>query len=359
MSGSSLDGLDMALIRFDQGDDVHSPHWTILQSSTVPYDAALVKQLRAAPNSSAHALYLLEAAYSRWVANAINRFLASSDDGPSWIGWHGHTIFHNPEEGTTLQIGHGATIAALTGIATICDFRMQDVALNGQGAPMAPIVDYRLLRNTQYFLNLGGICNGSVLRGDKILSGDLSVCNQALNHLSAKVGQPFDQGGALARQGQSVPQVLTALNDLPFHSQALPKSLDNNWVTKHVLPILDQSSAPVVDLLHTCVEHIVMQIVAFIEEYPQSERAHVQCAGGGAHNRFLMEVLQQYLQPLQVHVVQQDATLIDFKECLLMAYMAYCYLLGIPNVLSSVTGAKHDSIGGCLHRGAANIQIHA
>ena len=230
-------------------------------------------------------------------------------------------------------------------------FRLSDLALGGQGAPLAPLVDLDLLKGYDYYGNFGGICNISTLmNGGRMVAGDIAACNQALNYIAQKLGQEFDDNGLLAAQGVLIEELKMELNSLPFHQLSFPKSLDNGWILSEVFPLLDPHLARPKDVLHTLVHYIVDQVEAVVKAYraPAGQRK-LLCSGGGAKNGFLMQELAKRLEPHQVQVVVPDHQLIDFKESLLMAYMAYCFLQRRRNILHTVTGSKRDSVGGCLH----------
>lgn len=356
MSGSSLDGLDLAIIKIRE-DATGSLEWSIESADTLPYTPDLVKSLSLATQMSARELYYLEGIYSQTAAECVRDYIRDTGPTPELIGWHGHTIFHDPERHTTMQIGHGSHIAALTGIATTAQFRLIDMALKGQGAPLAPLVEVDLLPSSTYFANLGGICNISK-HGASVRSADVVACNQILNKLAQRLDLPYDDAGKIARSGRVLPAVLAQLQELQYHQKELPKSMDNSWVIDEVWPLVEPVS-DTANALCTVVEYIAKEVSRFIEQLDGDQSGTMMVNGGGAYNVFMVERISYHLQSFDITVITPSKKLIEFKEAILMAYMAYCFVNGRRNVLSSVTGSLHDHIGGCLFQGSKPLQINA
>ncbi len=158
---------------------------------------------------------------------------------PELIASHGHTIFHEPEKGYTLQIGDGQTIADLTGITTINDFRSKDIELGGQGAPLVPIGDALLFNEYDFCLNIGGIANISFDKNGKRLAFDICAANQLLNLLSMQLGAPFDRNGAFAQLGKLNVPLFKKLNNDPYFLTEPPKSLSNQYVQNAFTTLLE------------------------------------------------------------------------------------------------------------------------
>jgi anhydro-N-acetylmuramic acid kinase len=258
------------------------------------------------------------------------------------IASHGHTLFHKPEEGLTLQVGCGARVAALTGTTTVCDFRTMDVALGGQGAPLVPLGERLLFPQHKGFLNIGGICN-IALHGDHHVTGyDVCIGNQALNFLANEADLPYDKGGAMARTGRIIPELLDALNALPFHHQQPPRSLGREWFEAWLKPLIAGQGDSLPDRLATVVEHIAQQLataLAFAD-------GPVLVTGGGAHNTFLLERLRS-LTTIRIEV--PDVRTVDFKEALVFALLGVLRMREEVNTLASVTGAGRNSVGGAVY----------
>lgn len=338
MSGSSLDGLDLALceLQFSRGRWLYR----ILRARTVHFTADLRARLATAMEASAVEHARLDADLGTFIGQACRRFLKR--DRVEVIGSHGHTIFHQPALGFSTQIGSGARIAAIAGAPVACDFRNTDVAHGGQGAPLVPLAESLLFPEHKAFLNIGGICNVSIHQGKKVFGFDACIGNQALNHLANEVGADFDRDGRMARSGKVRSALLEQLNGLPFHSADPPKSLGREWFVESVLPLINEPRIPLEDRLRTVTEHIAMQVAAALPTGAPT----VLVTGGGARNRFLLERIAAHAKPL---VEVPEPVVIDFKEALAFSLLAVLRLRGEPTALASVTGAKRDSCGGAIY----------
>jgi anhydro-N-acetylmuramic acid kinase len=342
MSGTSLDGLDMACVEFT----LQRGKWkyVITAAETIGYNKALLLRLSEADQLLASGLAELDAWYGKWMGIQVNRFIAKHRLKPTLLSSHGHTVFHQPSFGFSHQIGSGSALAASTGIRTVCDFRSMDVALGGQGAPLVPIGDELLFREYEYCLNLGGFANISYRKKEKRMAYDTCPVNIVLNHLSRKLNKPYDKDGVMARKGKPDALLLEKLNASSFFQKRGPKSLGKEWVQKSVIPMLDKSKVPVADQLRTYVEHIAFQISSKIEH----PKARVLVTGGGVYNRFLMETISTLSR---ARFVIPGDTLIQFKEALIFSFLGVLRVRGEINSLKSVTGASRDSVGGCVYEG--------
>jgi anhydro-N-acetylmuramic acid kinase len=357
MSGSSLDGLDVAECEFEIETDGGSPRilsWKMGASATLPYSKSWVQRLQGATALSGLELTELDADFGRLIGESVQQFLKTHQVQPDIIASHGHTVFHYPERGFTLQIGSGAHIAAQTGIPTICDFRSLDIAHGGQGAPLAPLADALLLPKHDFYLNLGGIANVTANTGRGFIAFDICGANQILNALVAPLHLPYDDKGQLARSGQFIPELARQQNQLAYFKLPYPKSLDNEWVRRQQTRVFESHSESTANRLHTACMVIAGQIAAHIRRIVSEEDMgngpfSLLVSGGGAYNDFLMECIGQALP--EVNIESPDPDLIAFKEAALMALMGSLRLLGINNCLSSVTGADHDVCGGMIHAG--------
>lgn len=337
MSGSSLDGVDLALCTLEK----KRGRWasTITDAKTVPYPVQLRTRLLEVMNGSALELARLDVELGAFIGRGCKAFIGKRVD---LIASHGHTIFHLPEEALTIQIGSGAAIAAITGIATVCDFRSKDVALGGQGAPLVPLGEQLLFTGHKAFINLGGICNIS-LHGTKRVTGyDVCIGNQALNFLAAEAGKPFDKNGAISAGGSINAALLAQLNALPFHTQKPPRSLGREWFNEEVQPLINDRRIPLPDRMRTVVEHIAKQLGSALK----STRSPVLVTGGGAHNSFLMDRIRANTH---ADVQVPHRTIVDYKEALVFALLGLMRMNGEVNTLASVTGAKRDSVGGAVY----------
>lgn len=338
MSGSSLDGLDLALCELVH--DVGDWSFNIQEARTVPYDAPFQQRLKEAMHGPALELARLHRDLGDRIGMACRQLLNGRP--VDLIASHGHTLFHRPEEGLTMQLGCGARIAAITGTTTVCDFRTMDVALGGQGAPLVPLGEQLLFPRHKAFLNIGGICNIALHGAERVTGYDVCIGNQALNALANEAGLPYDQDGTLARSGRTIPELLDALNALPFHHQAPPRSLGREWFDEHVRPMIMASEHSIADRTAAVVEHIAQQLAAALA----FAEGPVLATGGGAHNGFLVERLRT-LASTSIDV--PDRLTVDYKEALVFALLGVLRVRGEANTLSSVTGAQRGSTGGAVY----------
>ncbi|MET3883058.1 anhydro-N-acetylmuramic acid kinase [Niastella sp. OAS944] len=353
MSGSSLDGLDIAFVEFHES--AGKWEYEIKAADCYPYSEEWVKRLRGAIQLNALDYQLLHAEYGHYIGEQVNAFIAQHNlqYQVQLIASHGHTTFHAPAQKMTGQLGDGAAIAAETGINVVSDLRAMDVALGGQGAPIVPIGEKLLLGNYNFFLNLGGIANISYNNPNKYIAFDVCPANRVMNMLAHEAGKPYDDGGQIAASGKLNKSLLSMLNDLEYYRMPHPKSLANDFGTDVLYPLVKGSGVTTEDALHTMVEHIATQISApilnLLKNAPPANGAlKLLATGGGAHNRFLIERLQAALQPAGVEVVVPEKNIIDFKEALIMALIGILRWREEYNVLASVTGASRSSIGGAV-----------
>lgn len=338
MSGSSLDGIDMALVHFSIEDGSYT--YNILDAETLPYPKTWQRKLSEAFLSTPEALRPLDKDYGNYLGLCVNAFIQRLGILPDFVASHGHTIFHRPDQGFTLQIGDGQAIADRCGVLTINDFRSEDVSKGGQGAPLVPIGDRLLFGNYEICLNIGGIANLSYEKDGHRIAYDICIANQALNYLARRADLPYDKDGQLARKGNVNNTLLDTLNDNPFYQQLPPKSLGREFFELHQKQVLDRYSVP--EALATMVEHIAMQIGQSVRHLPQGK---MLVTGGGAHNKYLIERIQRHTQHL---VILPDRQTIDYKEALIFAFLGLLRLEGRTNVLCSVTGATSDSCSGSI-----------
>lgn len=351
MSGSSLDGLDIAYVHLHE--TAGKWNYEIVKADCYEYSPEWASRLANATNLPARDYLLLHTAYGRYIGELVNRFIA--DNGLQYqvqlVASHGHTTFHLPAQKTTGQLGDGAAIAAVTGINTVTDLRAMDIALGGQGAPIVPIGEKILLGDYDFFLNLGGIANVSVNHSTKYLAFDVCPANRVLNLLVASEGKAFDEDGAMAAAGSVHHELLNKLNALPYYGEAYPKSLANDFGTDEVYPIAEAAGLSTKDALRTYVEHIAVQVRKAVEQLlPLAKDGGLKmlATGGGALNGFLVQRLREVLQPLNVSIEIPGKDMIQFKEALIMALIGVLRWREENNVLASVTGAQRNSIGGAV-----------
>ena len=341
MSGTSLDGVDLAACCFEK--DGLSWKYDILVAQTIPYPDHWIRILRKLETDDALTLANVNTDYGRYLGKLIRSFMLEHQLEANLVASHGHTIFHQPDKGFTLQIGHGAAIAAESRLPVVCDFRSLDVALGGQGAPLVPIGDRLLFGSFDFCLNLGGFCNISYENQGQRIAFDISPCNIVLNHFAEKKGHSFDKDGWMASLGKADMKLLNELNSLAFYRLAPPKSLGKEWVLREFLPIVEKYELPVEDVLATTTSHIADQIAAVIN-HPGNRT--VLASGGGALNGFLMAKIKGNTT---CEIVLPDHETIHFKEALIFAFLGYLRFSAEINVLRSVTGSAKDHSGGCVY----------
>jgi anhydro-N-acetylmuramic acid kinase len=351
MSGSSLDGLDIAFVQLEE--TTGKWQFEVLETACIPYTSEWRKNLSDAVSLSAKDYLLLHTAYGRYIGDCINHFLEEKNLAyrVQLIASHGHTAFHIPAQKMTAQLGDGAAIAAVTGIRTITDLRSVDIALGGQGAPIVPIGEKLLFPEFDFFLNIGGIANLSAYRESSI-GFDVCPANRVLNLLSSGAEKGYDENGNLAAAGRVNENLLSRLNDFPYYKLNHPKSLSNEFGLGEIYPIMKNAGISMQDALRTYVQHIVIQISKSLlqlkKEIPGNEKLRLLITGGGAHNLFLTEKLREEISTMGIESVIPDKRLIDFKEALVMALMGVLRWREDINVLHSVTGASKDSINGAV-----------
>lgn len=341
MSGSSLDGLDICRVKFFTGDN-GTFFFQMQETACYEYDEAFRSALRALPGQSAFELARAHMQTAKVFGQLVNQFLHQYPAArrSALLVSHGQTIFHQPEQGFTCQIGCGATLATVTGMTVVSDLRSKDVSLGGQGAPLVPLGEQFLFPSYRQFLNIGGICNISMHGTDGVRAFDVCPGNTLLNYFAEKCGAPYDYQGALARSGRVHEELLVALNHMPFYQKAGARSLGTEHIVAKWLPLFEQYSITAQDALNTAVEHIALQVGRV------ANRERLLITGGGAFNTFLVERLSALL-PCSVEVPEDE--IVSYKEALIMAFLGLRRILQTPNALASVTGAARDSIGGAVY----------
>jgi len=351
MSGTSLDGVDLAYCLFTYEKE----NWIykILNTATFPYSIAWEQKLAGLMDTTALQLIATDHAYGQYLGELVKKFVIQNNLTTDFISSHGHTIFHQPQNHISLQLGHGAYLAAAAGLPVVCDFRTLDIALGGQGAPLVPIGDKYLFPSYDFCLNLGGIANISFETNHNRVAYDICACNMLLNTLANQLGQPYDNNGQIASTGTLNTALLNQLNSPAFFSAPYPKSLGKEWADAHTLKDLLAANIPIADKLHTACKHIAIQIfnAVNINNYPENTtKIKILLTGGGALNNFLVSVIRQELGPAY-EVVVPDDQLINFKEALIFAFLGVLRWRQEPNCLSSVTGAKFNNVGGAIYWG--------
>ncbi len=346
MSGTSLDGVDLVFAKFTK-DQTYS--FEILGMESINYSEKWKKTLFDAFNFSGMELTKLNVDYGKFLGDLINNFISKNKiKKVDFIASHGHTIYHQPKQNYTLQIGSGAVIAETTNIKVICDFRVQDIALGGQGAPLVPVGDKYLFSAYDFCLNLGGFANISFQDQDKRAAFDICPVNIVLNNYTRKINLEYDDRGKLASQGLINKNLLEDLNQLPFYTDTKPKSLGYEFVVQTVLPIIDKYDLPLKTVLRTFIEHVAVQISEVINKSRSRSKElnpKVLVTGGGAFNDFLINRIS-YFSTVNIEVPEKE--IIDFKEALIFAFLGVLKDNNEVNCLKSVTGAKKDHSSGVV-----------
>lgn len=341
MSGTSLDGIDLVFVKFSKEN---SYSFEILASESVEYCDIWKNKLKNAFELSGEKIAKLDSDYGLFLAEVINNFIEKSTlQNIDFIASHGQTIFHQPHLHYTTQIGNGAVISAETKLPVYCDFRKQDVALGGQGAPLVPIGDKHLFSEYTFCLNLGGFSNISFEKNNERLAFDICPVNIVMNHYAEKLGLAYDKGGEIAGSGKLNKTLLDRLNALEFYKSEKPKSLGYEFVVETIFPLIDEFSLSIEDVLRTYAEHIAIQIGKVIDKNSANSGDKVLVSGGGAFNQFLIKRMRSFT-PTELVIPPKE--IIDFKEAVIFGFLGVLKSQEKVNCLKSVTGARKDHSSG-------------
>jgi anhydro-N-acetylmuramic acid kinase len=316
--------------------------YRIHAAETIPYPEDWIRKFQSAPHLSGIDLLYLHQEYGQWIADHASPFIESTGLKVDLIASHGHTVFHQPEAGFTMQAGDPQIIATSTGITTAGDFRKMDVLLGGQGAPLVPVGDHYLFGEYDYCLNLGGFANISYPAENNRCARDICPVNIILNQLAAELDMHYDRDGFAGRSGNVSETLLNQLNRIDYYHTAGPGSLGREWVENEFLPVISEFNLPVTDILRTVYEHISYQISRQIRR-----GAKVLLTGGGAYNLFLVEKIREISRG---NIMLPSRDLIDFKEALIFAFLGLLRFHNRINCFASVTGASRDSCCGVLYQ---------
>ncbi len=346
MSGSSMDGLDVVYAVLSEVGGKWSAEIEAADCINFPEEWKL--KLENIASCSAKDLIQSHADFGHWMGQEINGFIERNalEHKVHFVSSHGHTVFHEPQNQMTFQLGDGASMAAELQLPVISDLRNMDVAFGGQGAPIVPIGEKLLWEGYEYFLNIGGIANISSHSENELKAFDICAANRVLNAVINKEGKEYDASGASAASGSCNEDLLDELNSLDFYKQEAPKSLANEFGLETVLPIIEKSNLSTADKLNTYCEHIAIQIADVLEH-----KGKMLVSGGGALNDYLMDRITAHAAPKEVELEKADEQTINYKEAIVMALIGAMRWREEENVLSSVTGAKQNSIGGALWMG--------
>lgn len=331
MSGTSLDGVDLAICSFTKNKNWH---YKIERSTTIKYSRYWLETLSNLHKKPEKIINEIDLKYGDLLSKLCNKFL--KNEKIDYISSHGHTIFHQPENNFTLQIGNGNVISKNTKKITISNFRNLDVSLKGQGAPLVPVGDKLLFRKYKYCVNLGGFANVSIKKNNEIIAFDICPVNIILNYFSNLKGRAYDLNGCMAQTGNLAPDLLKKLNSLQFYSKKYPKSLSREWVEKNIMPLI-KNDIKIEDVLHTLCEHIGIQIGKLLND------KEALFTGGGVFNSYLLSRIKFYSKS---KIIIPDKRTIEFKEALIFAFLGVLRARGEVNCLQSVTGAIKDNCSG-------------
>ena len=339
MSGTSVDGLDICYVSFDN----HDPSkYEIIDCETVNYDDNLKIKLKNIIKLDNNQIKQIDDEFGEFIGLSVIKFINKNKlHKPDLISSHGHTVFHEPEFNKTLQIGNGEIINKITKIKTVNNFREQDIQLGGQGAPLVPIGDKLLFYDYKYCLNLGGFTNISVKDSRTIFAYDICPLNTVLNHYANKLGYEFDLGGKLSKKGVINIDLFNELNDLDYYKKSYPKSLGLEFVIENIFPITEKYKIKEVDILATYIKHASFQIKRNIDD-----GSKVLLTGGGTYNNNLIKALNH---DSKINFIVPDKTIINYKESLIFALLGYLKINGKVNCLRSVTGASNDHSSGDIY----------
>ncbi|MEO0472639.1 MAG: anhydro-N-acetylmuramic acid kinase [Bacteroidota bacterium] len=355
MSGTSMDGLDLAACRFWENGDAY--RFEIEAAETIPMGEKWYGRISQLMDQGAEIYAKTDVYFGHFIGQSIQSFIDKHQLQPDFVASHGQTIFHQPGKTFTAQIGDGESIVSYLPCLLVSNFRNKDVALGGEGAPLIPLVEKYLFPAYQLFLNLGGFSNVSY-QGNGF---DVSPANIVLNHLYQaafpEAETAYDPGGTFAASGQVNETLLSSLNALDFYAQQPPKSLGWEWVLKNILPLISQHEVPVADAMHTFCHHIADQLASAMRWFDQPQ-AKMLITGGGRHNTFLMNCIETQLTSVRVQIeTEAPEEWIDFKEAIGFAFLGLRTLLGKPTVLQSATGARVEAVTGSIHVPPAGQRI--
>jgi anhydro-N-acetylmuramic acid kinase len=352
MSGSSLDGLDVAFVEFQEKSGKW--YYEISHVGCIEYEIEWIAKLKNATDLSAKDYQLLHTEYGKYLGEKVNEFIESNQlqHTVNLISSHGHTTFHFPEKRMTHQLGEGAAIAAETRLPVVSDLRALDIAFGGQGAPIVPMGEKLLFPDDHFFLNIGGIANISVNKENEMIAFDVCAANRVLNMLATEKNQDYDEGGKLASSGRINNELLEKLNSLDYYFVSHPKSLANSFGTGIVYPLIKEFNLNTEDSLCTYIEHICIQIKNSLQPFfSNAEIQKLMITGGGAFNTFLIQRLSKKLEEINFEIYIPDDKVVKYKEALIMALLGILRWREQYTVLASVTGASQNSIGGALWLG--------
>lgn len=337
MSGTSLDGVDIVYVKFTLNE---SWRFKIINSKTYKYADSTVDMLSDISKKNLEEIKEIDVLYSKKLAKIINEFIEEfSINKIDFVSSHGHTAIHDPSNLITYQMGNLSTLSTEINQKVICDFRVQDVKLGGEGAPLVPVGEKYLFQEYDSFINLGGFANISNHKGESLIAYDICPVNIILNNLSKKIGKDYDNKGSIASSGKLILNLYDQLQKLEYYQLDPPKSLGIEWVDKNMIPLINKySDYPIEDLLNTLSNHIANQISNNLKDIDKA-----LITGGGAYNDYLIDIISSKSDS---EIIIPSKNIIEFKEALIFAFLGVLRYLNINNCYSSVTGASKDHCSG-------------
>ena len=310
------------------------------------YDPEWIENLANAVNFSVRDFFSFSTDYSHYMAMLASDFCRIFKETPDLVASHGHTLDHRPEDGLSVQIGDPAIISSIMGIDCVADFRIQDITLGGEGAPIIPIAEKMLWPEMKSFINLGGIANISIHAPENIIAWDSVPCNQVLNDQAMILGAEYDEGGEWARSGKLSQSLYNHWNKDAYFTDDIPKSLDNNWIREEYLAGISDFRLEPKDVLHTSCHFIADKIKEDYLQYTTHRPTRVMITGGGAHNAFLIECIKERLASIGIEIFIPSKLVVDYKEAIMTALMGYLFAMDVENTIPSVTGASRAVVAG-------------
>ena len=338
MSGTSCDGLDIAYCEFYKQK---SWSYKIIKCKTIKYNQSFIDKISRKFSKINKDLMELDCFFGKFIGLEINKFIKENELKIDLICSHGHTVIHNPEKKISFQIGCGKTIRKITKTTTVTDFRIKDIEMGGQGAPLVPIGDNLLFKKYKYCLNLGGFANISEKTKNNIIGYDICPCNIILNYYSKKMGFPFDNKGALSSKGNINEMLLNELNNLNYYKIEGPKSLDVSWVRDNFIPTVDKYKLTAQNILATISKHIAQKIGEKIN------KEETIVSGGGCFNNHVINMIKKESNS---KIVIPDIKTINYKEAMIFGFIGLLKFRNEINCYNSVTGARENSIVGVINK---------
>lgn len=348
-----MDGLDLAHVSLSEKED-GKWDYAINAATTIPYGDKWRLRLSKLRHQNSLIFYKTDRFYGQFIGESIRDFLQEHQLEAELIASHGHTVFHQPENNISVQVGNGNVIHAITGVPTVTDFRYLDVALGGEGAPLVGIADHYLFGEFDLCLNLGGFANLSASISGVRIAYDICPCNIVLNRIAREFDQEYDQDGLIAAKGNVDYDLLGDLNDIDFYEYEPPKSLGREWISRNFWHYVRNSQAKKEDKMKTLCDHIAQQIGNNVHDLSSGDASakRLFVTGGGAFNTTLIDHLKSHTE---AEVVIPDEQVVNYKEALAFALLGILRVKNKVNVLANVTGASRNSVSGALYGDFSNL----